>query len=343
MASRKRNPSPSVIDTLSEKPYEFESYQALRILERLDPEKVPLGEGFTPSNENIDLKSRVFLDWPPSDLYKLEPHVQEHQRYKLLVNFFGVAGVQGPLPLPYTEKVLDQLKNKDDTFAEFLNIFNHRLLSISYRIRKKYWVGLDYKQPHKTKLSNALFSLIGLQTGELKKRLNIPDRALLYYAGLLWQRPRSIKGCEAILKHYFGVNVEISPFQGKWRPMEKSQYTHIGFSGKHQVLGESAALGTKAWDPQGYLEIKMGPLKFDQFQGFLKKGEPYKILCELLRFYLGTTREFRVNLSLEGQEVSKTALGKGSNLGWTTWIFNNQPQSSDSQVTLYPLATLGGE
>ena len=338
MAARERKSTPSIAHLLQENPYEFEYHQALRILERLAPHKTPLGEGFVPHNEAVILKSRVFLDWPPSDLYSLEAHPSDTQDYTLWVNFFGLGGAPGPLPLPYTERILDRLKSKDPNFAEFLNIFNHRLLSILYRIRKKYWVGVDFKKPHESKLAQCLFALIGLDSEALKNRLEIPDRALLYYSGLLWQRPKSMKGCEAILKHYFKVPVELSPFKGKWRFMEASQYTHIGLSGQYQALGETAALGKKAWDPRGYLEVKLGPLNFSQFESFLKKGSAYKVLCEILRFYLSPTRQFRIRLSLAPGEMRQTRLSsvpkKGSYLGWTSWIYKTPPREADQQVVL---------
>lgn len=333
MASRKRQSSPSVIETLQEKPYEYEFHQALRILERLDRKVTPLGEGLNPANENIELHSRVFLDWPPSDLFRLESAAERHH---LQVNFFGLAGAQGPLPLPYTELILDRMKRKDRGFEAFLDVFNHRLLSILYRIQKKYWAGLDFKKPDQTKLSSSLFSLIGLYSETLRDRLKIPDRALLYYSGLLWQRPPSVKGCQQMLQHYFGVEVRLHPFKGRWRSMEPTQTTRLGFKGQMQVLGETAALGQKAWDPKGYVEIEMGPLTLPQFTRFLKTGDRYQALSDLLRFYLGSLREFRIRLRMKKNERPSLRLGKRSYLGWTTWITSQKPKTDDTQVMLYP-------
>lgn len=337
MATNQWNTNTSVIERLQEAPYEFEYHQALRILERLYPLKTPLGEGLSIGNESVSLKSRIFLDWPPSDLYRLEMQTPTPGSQAILwVNFFGLAGAPGPLPLPYTERILDQLKNKDLAAFDFLNIFNHRLLSILYRIRKKYWVGLDYKKPDETKLASSLFSLMGLEIEGLRNRFQIPDRALLYYSGLLWQRPRSLKGCEAILKHYFKAHVSISPFKGKWEKREAPQWTHLGLSGRNQILKDSAALGTRVWNPHGYLEIQIRHLKFDRFQTFLKTGDLYKILREIVDFYLSSSQKFRIRLSLKPGETKPTKLGKTSHLGWTSWLTPSPLKRSDDQVVLYP-------
>jgi len=49
------------------------------------------------------------------------------------VNFMGIAGIQGPLPLPYTEILMSRMRQKDMAFRDFLDIFNHRLVSVFTR------------------------------------------------------------------------------------------------------------------------------------------------------------------------------------------------------------------
>ena len=46
---------------------------------------------------------------------------------RLTVNFFGLLGPNGPLPLHLTEYARDRLRNSDDpTMARFLDLFHHR-------------------------------------------------------------------------------------------------------------------------------------------------------------------------------------------------------------------------
>ena len=53
---------------------------------------------------------------------------------RLTVNFFGLLGPNGPLPLHLTEYARDRLRNSDDpTMARFLDLFHHRMLLFFYR------------------------------------------------------------------------------------------------------------------------------------------------------------------------------------------------------------------
>ena len=53
---------------------------------------------------------------------------------RLLVYFLGLLGPNGPLPLHLTEFARDRLRHASDpTFARFLDLFNHRMLSLLYR------------------------------------------------------------------------------------------------------------------------------------------------------------------------------------------------------------------
>lgn len=333
MAPRQRRPSSSVIAQLQKKTYAYEYVQAVRLLECLTPDSVPLGEGVFPDQEAVAFQSRIFLDWPSGDLYALEKSPKASPAYTLSVNFLGLAGAQGPLPLPLTERLLDNQRRKDTAGIAFLNIFNHRLLSLVYRIRKKYNVGLQRKEPQETPLAASLFALMGLREHSLRHRLKIPDRALLCYAGLLWQYPRSLKGCEVLLKDYFKVPVQILPFKGKWRILESHEHTRIGFSGSLNTLGETAALGKRVWDSTGFFHIQIGPLSWEMFQGFLKGGALYDALRELLTLYFPLFQDFIIGLILKPSERPQCLLGNQSLLGWSTWIGHSQ--KTDDPVCLY--------
>ena len=50
----------------------------------------------------------------------------------------------------------------------------------------------------------------------LRDRQAVPDDTLIYYAGLLAQRPRSAQALQQILADYFEVPVKIEQFAGGW-------------------------------------------------------------------------------------------------------------------------------
>jgi type VI secretion system protein ImpH len=272
-------------------------------------------------------------DYPPGDLPKrsLEeiqdspsiPH-DETPITEMTVNLMGLAGALGPLDMPTTELIIERAASKDKALKDFLDIFNHRLISLLYRIRKMHRIGLEDEPPGQDKISKYLFSLIGLGTDGLMGRMMVRDRSLLHYAGLLSQQPRSIIGLERILSDYFKVEVKGQQFVGGWYDLEESQWTKIGMtSGQNNVLGEGAVVvGTRVWDRQAKIEIHLGPLTYQQFLNFIPTGWGYRSLCDLTRFYLGDTLDVNFRLILKGKEIPPPMLGMLDEpmLGWTSWL-----------------------
>jgi type VI secretion system protein ImpH len=95
------------------------------------------------------------------------------------------------------------------TARDFLDLFNHRLISLFYRAWEKYRFPIDYeqalaKQKGYDRFSLHLFDLVGLGIEGLRERLEVEDEALLFYAGLLAQHPHSASALEGLRQDYFG-------------------------------------------------------------------------------------------------------------------------------------------
>lgn len=338
MAARGWTTDRPVIQDLFEEPYRFDFYQAVRLLEALAPERVPVGEDVEPDKETVAFRSTVAMHFPPSDLAWAFPG-EDGRPPELTVNFMGLAGAHGPLPAPYTELILERVWHKDTAFRDFLDLFNHRLVSLMYRARKKHRVALGWKAPDETPVARYLFSLMGLGTPGLRNRMEVKDRALLGFAGLLAQHPRSMIGLERVLGGYFSVPVHGTPLVGRWYRLEDDQRTAIGVRGRNHVLGESAIVGSEVWDQQGMFRMRLGPLYLHEFLDFLPVGRGFRPLCELTRFYAGQELDFDFVLTLRATDVPETRLSAaatGPRLGWTSWLKTRDMTGDDSQVRLRP-------
>ncbi len=333
----------SIIDYLFDKPHRFDFYQAVRLIELLNPDKQSVGEGSDPSNEAISFHSHVHFGFPPSLIHELERKVprkdhDEYQRYNanddsediegdeapqadMTVNFMGLAGGMAPLPAPYAELVLERKSKKDTALKAFLDIFNHRLISMLYRVRKTYRIGFETGPPSESSFAKYIFSLIGLGTAGLQNKMPMNDRALLHYAALLAQ-PRSMAGLELICTDYFNATIKGHQLCGDWYPIAEDQKTEIGLTGKNNSLGVEAVLGGKIFTKQDKFELHVGPLSVDQFHDFLPTGKAFIPLCQMTRFYAGDSMEFDIVLKLNAQDVTESRLGLeyGPRLGWTSWL-----------------------
>jgi len=339
-AKQRRQVSPlneSLIESFYKEPFAYEFHQAIRLLELIYPEAVPLGEGVLPDKEAVRLKSRIFLSAPANELYNLEPGDAEAKSLpKLSINFFGIAGLQGPLPTPYTEMILERISQKDTALRDFLDIFNHRLASILHRIRKKHWVGLDTLPAHKSQIGQTLLAFAGALPEASSEEIGINPRNLLFYAGLLWQQPRSGAALAAMLSDYFETQVVVQPFKGRWLNLEPTQTTIISQEGQFNILGQGASLGAKVWDVLTGITIKIGPLSETKFRDFLKNGSAYPLLNRLVKLFLPKNYYFEINLIMEAADILPTSLNGKSSLGWTSWLCQNPRKNNDDQVRLYP-------
>lgn len=316
----------------------FEFFQAVRLLESLYPERIPVGEGSDPSKVVVKFKGKTGLDFPPNEVEEVMPSEKEGDAVGMKVNIMSLAGALGPLPHSYTEVLLERLKHDDTALRDFLDIFNHRLISLLYRVRKTMRLGFDNKEPGVNAFNGYFLSLMGLGTGGLKNRMKSPDKSLLYYTGLLALKPRSLAGLENIASHFFNVRVKGKSLTGRWYNLEDDQLTSIGIFGKNRSLGQNIVLGRKVWDQERSFRLVVGPLSYRQFEDFLPINPGFLHLCEITRFYTGDEFDFDVQLILKSPEVPASRLSsrQGPRLGWTSWLRTRFFRNDDDQVVLSP-------
>lgn len=338
MAFRGWGTDGSVAQLLFEEGWRFELYQAVRLLEKMSRDHVPVGEGIDPDREAVRFVSRVGFDFPASEVHDLELQTNGKPA-RLTVNAMGLAGALGPLPAPFSELLLQRVASKDTAFRDFLDIFNHRLLSLLYRARKRTRPGLAWVRPDNEPSARTAFALLGLGTGGLRGRMGIEDRALLQYTGIMARRTRSAVGLEVVLADYFGIGIRCTQLLGRWLEISEDQRTAIGVNGRNNALtaiGCGAVLGARVWDQQGRFEVRVGPLNLGQFLDFLPIGRGYKSLVQLIRYYAGDEHDFDVRLTLKAAEAPPCRLGAGPRLGWSSWLRTKPFEGDDSQVRLRP-------
>jgi type VI secretion system protein ImpH len=325
--------SVAVADALFAEGHRYSFLQAVRLLEDLYPDRTPPGEGTDPRRELVRFRSKVRLDFPASDVEEIRSG--DGEPAEMTVNVLGLAGVLGPLPPAVTELILERSFRKDTAFRDFLDLFNHRLVSLLYRARKKYRPALDPKAPDRGRVATVLYSLIGLGTPRLLGRLGIPDRVLLPYAGFLVDRARSNVGLVRILEDCFGAPAEIVPFQGRWHALDDQDVTLLGR--RNQALGgvdAGAVLGRRVWDQAARFELRLGPMTLQRFRSFLPDGDAFGPLLAMTRFYVREELGFTLRLTLAAAEVPGLRLGRdgGARLGWTSWLKTKPFACNDSQV-----------
>jgi type VI secretion system protein ImpH len=329
MAAQNGRADPALERVLFEGGYRFDFFQAVRVFERLYPHRQPVGRDANPTQEVARFRSHLSLSFPPSAIHDIERLQDGNGPAQMTVAFMGLAGLQGVLPRHYTELLLERARHKDQTLRDFLDLFNHRLISLFYRAWEKYRFPIAYeqalaKQEGYDSFSLRLFDLIGLGTKGLREMLEVEDEALLFYAGLLAQHPHSASALEGLLQDYFGIPVHVAQFVGQWLTLSEANRSRLGVREGNNALGVSAVAGRRVWDQQGKFRLRLGPLTYDEFCRFLPSGEAFERLVGLTRFYAGQEWDFDVQLILKAAEVPACRLGEtgeqAPRLGWSAWL-----------------------
>jgi type VI secretion system protein ImpH len=329
----------------------FDFFQAVAVLEAIEHAagraSAGVGEGGEPAEEPVRFASSVRLSFAPTDVAGVERSASGQPA--MTVNFMGLAGAHGPLPGPFAETVLRSAVTGDTAARDFLDIFNHRLVSLVYRVRRHHRIALGVAEPVDDDAARYLFALMGLGAPTLRRRLlPVQDRALLFYAGLLSREVRPLSGLAAMLECQLGVPVEGEPLVGGTFPIEPSHRTVIGPSGRNRRLGRDAVLGARYWDPSACVEIRVGPLDVADYlrlvpgTGDVPAGDRLAPLVMLVRFYAGAAIDLRLRLVLDpeaarrrgarrpGEVLRRRAaspaegrvqtLGERPRLGYTAWV-----------------------
>lgn len=331
--------SPELEKRLRQEPYAFRFFQAVRLLERFFPSRKPVGRFVNPGEEIARFGSNPSLVFPASEIQSLQWN--EEKPHKVAVNFLGLMGPVSTLPQWYTSLVSERARAGDATLGDFLDVFNHRFLSLFHQAWEKYRFSIAYERGEMDRFSRLLLDLIGMGTDGLQDRQAVSDEAFMFFAGMLAQRPRSAKALQLILEEYFEVPVEVQQLLGGWFKLDPATECCLGDrETPSEQLGEGAVAGDEVWDQGARARIKLGPLSIVQYLDFLPTGSAYPALRALTRFFANDEIDFEVQLVLERKDVPTCDLGAegeaGPQLGWVSWV-RSAPMGRDPEDTILAL------
>lgn len=323
---------------LLEEPYRFDFFQAVRLFEKIYPQRGPVGRESLPHNEVLRFRTRMALDFPASQIHEIINSVEEttgHEKSEMFVNFMGMGGPLGVLPTHYTEIMTERARYRDTAMWAFLDIYTHRAVSMFYRAWEKYRFPVQYERGNDV-FTEYLFDFAGLGTKGLRGRMALEDESLLPYTGLIAQKPHSAAALQQIVADYFDLTAEVVQFFGQWLDLEDENITRIGKA--NSQLGLTTIAGTRVWEQQSKFRFRLGPLPFRQFQAFFPTGTASRPFNSIVRFIVGLETDYDLQLILQAKEVPgcilTTRAMRRPMLGWSSWLKTKSFEADDEQVIL---------
>lgn len=372
MASPLGKTNPSVIDRLLRQPHRFAFFQAVRLLlasgaaRRLGAPGGDIGGMSNIQEEPIRFRSLPALEFPSAEIVSIglsastagvptdggnaaspvEPKPSGDEAnaagvpLQMQVAFWGLVGPAGALPNHYTQLVIDRSRHKDAALRDFLDLFAHRQLSFFYRAWEKHYVAAGYERaakqgdPTDDPLREALLAVIGLGTPGVRDRLEVTDDTCVYFGGAFVDRPCA-ESLRQILSDTLGLPTEVLSLSGQWLMLPESERSRIGALDGHSRLGTDTVLGERTWDPISKFRIRIGPVRWSDFQRLMPTGPDLVPTCQLIRSYVGCEFDFDLQMILVADEIPRCQLdGSGSgvnpHLGWNTWLCS-RPASRNSE------------
>lgn len=308
---------PDLITQLRQDPHSFNLFQALSILERSEPARAALGTSVG-LDETVRLVAQIGLGFAPSDLAALQESLRPGPPLTLTTTVLSLAGAHGPLPMPYTEMLLERRRQRDPAALEFLDIFNQRLLAFLYRSRRKHHPALAGDGIVTAPLVRSLDALASLgrgasengnDSGNESARGPHGEQAWLRHAAVQGAAPRSMTSLLAVVRDRLGIHFTGKQFVGGWHTLALQDRARLHSQGKRAGqqagLGLGASLGARAWDQGAGMALDAPPLPPHQFAALLKGGKTHTLLHWLVARHLQCDLEVQLKLQLAVRPVTR--------------------------------------
>lgn len=275
----------------------------VRALEARNPQAPRVGTRTSPAEEAIRFRASRSQAFEPAEIAEVRT-LDEEGRTEVRVNFLGLYGPASPLPPEFTERIID---NPDSPSAseDFLDLFNHRLISLDYLSWWKQRYDLRYEAGARDPVSKRVLALAGFPV-ETPPPGPLAPEEWLGLAGLVSLGSCSAEMLAAILSRTFGVPCRIQEFVQREVTMDEGSQLQLGRL--NNILGEDSVLGSRIEDDLGKFRICFGPASFEALEPVMPGGERHGAMVELATICAGAL-DWDVSFEFEPDSLPEASLG----------------------------------
>ena len=316
MAGSDRNTDHALTEDVVARGTAYGFFETVRLLQRAHPEAAKVGHDGPAAREVIRFRPPLDLSFAATDVAEI--YRDGEGRYEIACRFLSLYGAGSPLPTCFTEELL--YEDRKELQRDFLDIFNHRLISLLFRAWEKYRRLAQGDADGEDRFSWRTRTLCRLERPD--------DPAWLFgFAGLLHRQPVSEASLERLLRAAFQAPVEVRSCARRWTAVPAARRTALGIAGC--ALGSGPTyLGAEVRDVTTAFAVVVGPVDLETFRSFLPGGERGTRLEELLaRVQDELSHEVVLRIaaaSIEPLRLATAEPGAGGGvpggLGYTSWL-----------------------
>ena len=316
----------SVRAELVAEPWRFDLLALLRRLERENPGKPRIGDARTLAEQYVSLGQNPFFEFPDSTIEAAS--IDPSGLVLLKTRFLGMFGPQGALPLTTTEEAYGWLRERDDAFCSFVNIFQRRFLELFFRAWADAHPTAQNDRPDEDRFRIYIGAMIGIGAPAYRDADSIPDFAKLPFAGLLAPRVKSASRLRSFLASYLGTRVEIQEFVGAWLTLDEGERTRLGAANSR--LGVDAVAGASMYGVSDKFRVRIFVRDVAHFRRFLPGSPLAQEIADAIFLYIGEEYDWDMELAIPAGEITPVRLGQSVQLGWTSWMAPNWTKTDET-------------
>lgn len=321
--------------------YELSFEALLRYLDANSPLHERLGYSISIKQDGFRLGQSALLHFHSSPFFNV---IEKHTTNTFQLNnvFWGLFGVNGPLPNHLTEYAIQrEHRFKDTTLVAFCNVFHHRFLSLYYRA----WadaqptINYDFSLAAKTsecKSKTDKFAFHVASLGGASKKSQ-PEHLDLSLAGLFTLKNKSVGTLQQTLQSVLHHPVKIEQFVGTWYTLPMAEQSVLGV--RNHQLGLNATLGKRSYQRSFTVAIHIGPLCFDEYMALLKNKNSLALIRQIAHKTIGYEFSITVRLELAAAQKRASFLNARASkehclLGQNSWICSQKDTASLRHIVL---------
>ena len=272
----------SLIDSLQQEPWRWQSAQAVRVFEY--------------SELLVEQYSNPAYSYPMAELTQVS---FTDRSVKLISTLPALSGYNSVLPYAYQDIELRQRLAQDCSgIYDFISIFNNRILRLQSQVVLRSHLSVRYEEERATGVipGRQIFAASGLSPTR-----KVPVENLVRYSALLARKTTCLELLANILTDYFSFEFNLEPPPLVRMPLAKDCLTQLHSNIDHHTqsigyLGKNALLGRSGYLLHSCVNIVISARSREEYQAIVGDPEMPPAILEISTIYFSCLARFRLQI-----------------------------------------------